>query len=73
MSLSGDGVAVMTALHHRDDVLARDLVYESDRAGELALWLAESFVHWLEDHTDHDVDHLLQHNGLRFAQGEMTL
>jgi hypothetical protein len=70
MSLSGDGVAVMTAVHHRDCALARDLVYECD-AAELAMWLAHSFVRWIEDTAEgRSVPALLQENGLRFAQQE---
>jgi hypothetical protein len=64
-------IAVMTALHHREPSLARDLVYETD-AAELSLWLAESFVRWLEDtiSNGHSVPELLRRNGIRFLAEE---
>jgi hypothetical protein len=71
MRANSVGIAVMTALHHRERSLARDLIYETD-AAELALWLADSFVRWLEDTAaqNRSVLELLQKNGIRFAEEE---
>jgi len=70
MRTNSAAIAVMTAVHHRERSLARDLVYESD-ASELALWLAESFVRWLEDTSNNrSVPELLRLNGIRFLAEE---
>jgi hypothetical protein len=70
MSLPATGVAVMTAIRHNDHKLARELIYETD-AAELALWLAESFVRWLEDSSNGaSIPELLRRNGIRFLAEE---